>query len=115
MLKDRRNAAIKVAESLWAAEEAIDAALARAAELNGHMVTARTDANLSALVGHDAFEVSAAAFAALARARSESVVTNKRLSEAKIQIGLRTLSMGDGPEKPAFLEEGESRHLKVVA
>jgi hypothetical protein len=115
MLKDRRNAAIKVAESLWAAEEAIDAALARAAELNGNMVTARADANLSALVGHDAFEVSAAAFAALARARSDIVETHRRLSAAKIQIGLRTVSMGDGPEKPTFFEEGENRHLKVVA
>lgn len=115
MLKDRRNAAIKVAESLWAAEAAIDAALARAAELNGNMVTARADANLSALVGHDAFEVSAAAFAALARARSDIVETHKRLSATKIQIGLRTLSMGDGPEKPGFLEEGENRHLKIVA
>lgn len=115
MLKDRRAAAIKVAESLWAAEAAIDAALARAAELNGNMVTARTDANLSALVGQDAFEVSAAAFAALARARSDIVETHKRLSEAKIQIGLRTVSMGDGPEKPPIFEEAEQRHLRVVA
>ena len=56
MLKDRRAAAIKVAQSLFAAEEAIDAALARAAELNATMVTARTEAQLSALVGQDAFE-----------------------------------------------------------
>lgn len=115
MLKDRRNAAVKVAESLWATEEAIDAALARAAELNGTMVRARADANLSALVGQDAFEVSAAAFAALARARSDIVETHRRLSEAKVQIGLRTVSVGDGPEKPPIFEEGADRHLKVVA
>ncbi len=115
MLKDRRTAAIKVAESLWATEAAIDAALARAAELNGNMVTARTDANLSALVGQDAFEVSAAAFAALARARCDIVETHKRLSEAKIQIGLRTVSVGDGPEKPYVFEEArKERHLKAV-
>ena len=83
MLKDRRNAAIKVAESLLAAEQAIDAALARAAELSGTMVTARTEANLSALVGHEAFEVSASAFAALARARCDIVETHKRLSETR--------------------------------
>ena len=64
MLKDRRNAAMRVAESLFAVEEAIDVALARAAELNGNMVTARSEAKLSALVGQDAFEVSVAAFAA---------------------------------------------------
>ena len=57
MLKERRSAAIKIAESLWATEAAIDAALARAAELNGNMVTARGEANLSALIGQDAFEV----------------------------------------------------------
>lgn len=114
MLNDRRRAAIKVAQSLFAAEEAIDAALARAAELNGNLVTARTDAKLSALVGHDAFEVSAAAFAALARARCDIVETHKRLSEAKIQIGLRTVSVGETGKPPLF-EGADGRHLQSVA
>lgn len=114
MLKDRRSAAMKVAESLFAAEKAIDAALARAAELTGNMVAARSEANLSALVGQDAFEVSAAAFAALARARCDIVETHKRLSEAKIQIGLRTLAVGDGGTKP-FEGTEELLHLKAVA
>jgi hypothetical protein len=113
MLKDRRSAALKVAESLFAAEEAIDTALARAAELNGNMVTARSEANLSALVGHDAFEVSAAAFAALARARCDIVETHRRLSEAKVQIGLRTVSVGELGKPPE--ERGENRHLQAVA
>jgi hypothetical protein len=113
MLKDRRNAAMRVAESLFAVEEAIDVALARAAELNGNMVTARSEAKLSALVGQDAFEVSVAAFAALARARCDIVETHKRLSEAKVQIGLRTLSVGDMGKPPE--ERGESRHLQAVA
>lgn len=113
MLKDRREAAFKVAESLFAAEEAIDAALARAAELNGNMVTARASANLSALVGQDAFEVSAAAFAALARARCDIVETHKRLSEAKIQVGLRTVAIGDLPKPPE--EQGSRSHLQAVA
>lgn len=116
MLKNRRTAALKVAERLFAAEKAIDAALARAAELNGSMVTARADANLSAVVGQDAFEVSAAAFAALARARSDIVETHKRLTETKNQIGLRTVAIGDGASKtPPFFEEGEDRQLRVVA
>lgn len=116
MLNNRRTAALKVAESLFAAEEAIDNALARAAELNGNMVSARSEANLSALVGQDAFEVSAAAFAALARARCDIVETHRRLSEAKIQIGLRTVAVGDGGEKPPVFEElREGRHLQVVA
>lgn len=116
MLKNRLTAATKVAQSLFAAEQAIDAALARAAELNGNMVTARTDAKLSALVGQDAFEVSAAAFAALARARCDIVETHKRLSEAKIQVGLRTIAVGDEANWPKpTAPNGETRHLKVVA
>lgn len=113
MLNDRRTAALKVAESLFAAEEAIDNALARAAELNGNMVTARNDARVSALVGQDAFEVSAAAFAALARARCDIVETHKRLSETKIQMGLRTVAWGDELPKPPTAEQ--VAHLKVVA
>jgi len=114
MLKQRREAAMKVAECLFAAEEAIDAALARTAELNSKMVTARSEASLSALVCQDAFEVSAAAFAALARARCDIVETHKRLSEAKIQVGLRTVAIGDGLPKPPQAG-GEERHLQAVA
>lgn len=114
MLKDRRSAAIKVAESLFAAEKAIDNALARAAELNGNMVTARSEAKLSAVVGQDAFEVSASAFAALARARCDIVETHKRLNEAKIQMGLRTLAVGE-TKPPTPFEEATGRHLRSVA
>lgn len=115
MLKDRRNAAIKVAESLWAAEDAIDAALAKVAEFNGTLSTARTDAKLSAMVAQDAFEVAASSFAALARARADIVETHKRLSEAKIQIGLRTVAIGDGVPKPPSAALREERHLHAVA
>ena len=113
MLKDRRAAAMKVAESLFAAEDAIDQALARAAEFNSTLVTARTDAKLSAIVGQDAFEGAAAAFAALARARADIVETHKRLSEAKVQVGLGAVSIGDVGKPP---ETGAGRHhLQVVA
>lgn len=115
MLKDRRNAAIKIAESLFAAEKAIDNALARAAELNGNMVTARSEAKLSAVVGHEAFEVSAAAFAALARARCDIVETHKRLDQAKTQLGLRTLAVGETKAPPLYEEGADGRHLRSVA
>jgi len=113
-LNDRRNAAIKIAGKLLAAEDAIDTALACAAELNGTMVTARSDARLSALVVQDAFEVSAAVFASLARARCDIVETHKRLSEARNQVGLRTVNIGDLPPKA---DEGglPAQHLQVVA
>jgi hypothetical protein len=114
MLKQRREAAQKVAESLFAAEDAIDVALAKAAEFSAAMVTARADAGFSALVGQDAFETSAAAFAALARARREIVDTHKHLSETKVQIGLRTFAAGDLTPKPP-VEQASSGHLRSVA
>jgi len=95
---------VKVAQSLWAAEDAIDTALAKAAALTGALVSARTEANLSAIVGQDAFEVSASAFAALVRARADIVEAHKRLSETKVQVGLRTLAIGDEPTKPPSAE-----------
>ena len=114
MLNDRRNAATKVVASLYAAEDAIDVALARAAELNATLVTARSDAKVSALMGQEAFEVAASAFASLAKARCDIVEAHKRLSETKIQMGLRTVAIGDSLPKP----EGSSEmpvHLKAVA
>jgi hypothetical protein len=114
MFKERRDAAMKVAESLFAAEDAIDVALARAAELNAAIVTARTDANLSAMVGHDAFEMAASAFAALARARCDIVESHRRLDEAKTQIGLRVMSVGE-LGKPPSAGRQDSPHLQAVA
>jgi hypothetical protein len=116
MLKARRDAAMKVAESLFAVEKAIDEALARAAEFHGTLISARTEANVSALVAHDAFEVAASAFASLARARCDIVKTHNRLSEAKIQVGLRTVSIGDaGPKPPAAMGFDGVSHLAAVA
>ncbi len=111
MLKERRAAAMKVAQSLFAAEEAIDLALARAAELTGAMVSARFDANLSAIVAQEAFEGSASTVAALVRARADIVATHKKLSESQAQIGLRAVSFGD-QGKPLAEEQ---RHLQIVA
>ena len=113
MLNKRRAAAMKVAESLFAAEEAIDAALARAAELSGALVAARFDAHLSAIVAQPAFEGAAATLSALARARGDIVETHKRLSEAQIQIGLRTVAIGD-LGKPSLAPAAAS-HLQAVA
>lgn len=116
MLKARRDAAMKVAASLFAAEEAIDIALAKTAELNGTLAMARGEAQLSAVVGQGAFEMAAATLAALAKARGEIVETHKRLHETKIEIGLRAVAIGD-QGKPNFVPNttGDAGHLKVVA
>jgi hypothetical protein len=111
MLNKRRAAAMKVVESLYAAEDAIDVALARAAELNSTLMMARAEAEVSALMGHDAFEVAASAFASLARARCDIVEAHKRLSETKIQMGMRSVAIGDELPKPRV----EGSYLKAVA
>jgi hypothetical protein len=113
MLTKRKEAAMKVAHSLWAAENALDEALARAAELSGVLVTARADANLSAIVGQDAFEGAAAALSTITKARGELVETHRRLTETKNQIGLRTMAVGDGDSKPPMA--GARPHLQAVA
>jgi len=113
MLIKRKQAARKVAERLHGVEDAIDVALARAAELNATLVTARSDAGLSAIVGQDAFEGAVAAFAALARARGDIVETHRRLSETKLQIGLGKMAVGDEMSKPMAADERPG--LRAVA
>lgn len=100
MLKQRREAAEKVAAGLFAVEQAIDLALARSAELNAIMPAARAAANLSAVVGQDAFDGAADTFAALARARRHIVETHHRLQSTKSQVGLGAVAIGDGTTKP---------------
>jgi hypothetical protein len=100
MLNQRRAAAIKVAEGLFALERAIDEALSQAAELNRIMPQAWAEANLSCVVGQEAFDGAAAVFATLAKARRQVVETHGSLNDTKVRIGLRTLSFGDGTTKP---------------
>jgi hypothetical protein len=113
MLSKRRAAATKVAQSLWAAEDALDAALARAAELSGTLASARIEANLSAIVAQDAFDGAAAALSAIAKARGELVETHRCLTQARIDLGLRAVAVGDEPVKPMT---GQAKpHLQAVA
>jgi hypothetical protein len=99
MLKQRRMIADQVAASLFEAEAAIDAALAKTAGLAGVMPSLRTDAGLSALVGQGAVERASEAIALLAQARRAICETHKELDAAKTQIGLGAVMYG-GMEKP---------------
>lgn len=100
MLNQRRQAAQNVADRLFAVEAAIDAAVTAAAELNAVLPTARTDANLSAIVGQDALDRTAEAFISLVQARRQIIEAHHRLEETRIQIGLRTVAIGGGAQKP---------------
>lgn len=100
MLKQRRQFAEQVAEALFEAEAAIDAALGKTAGLPGVMTAGRQDAGLSALIGQDAFERASQAIAALTEARRAIVETHKELTVAQRQIGLGAVAVGDLGNKP---------------
>ena len=114
MLKTRQQAAQKVADRLFAVENAIDAAVRCAAELNAVMPEARTDARLSAVVGQEALDQAAEAFALLVQARRAMVETHHKLEETRIRIGLREVNVGDSyPKEPEAI--ARPRHVRAVA
>ena len=100
MLKQRRQLADQVADGLFAAEAAIDAALAKTAALAGIMPSVRSDARLSALIGQAAVERASETFAALTQARRSIVETHKELAIVQRQIGLGSVAYGGNQEKP---------------
>ena len=101
MLNKRLTAARKVAACLTSLEEGLDVALARAAELNAALPTARLDANLSAFHGQEALEGAGAVQAALTQARRQLLETHKLLEQTKVEIGLDEYFVGDGRPKPS--------------
>ena len=116
MLKQRRLVADQVAASLFEAEAAIDAALAKTALLAGVMPSLRREAGISALIGQEAVERASEAFAALTLARRAIVETHKELSVAQKQMGLGAVMFGDfGDKPPALAMARELRNIEVAA
>lgn len=113
MLKERRQAAETVADALFAAEKAIDAAIATTATLAALMPSSRQAAHLSALIGQDAIMSAINTMQALGVAREGIVTTHKHLSVAQHDIGLARVSFGDMAEKPG--SPGLTGHLAPVA
>lgn len=95
MRAQRQTIAQTVAKHLFAAEEAVDLALARIAELNAALPLARLDARLAAAVGQDALIQSASALMLLAETRGKIVAAHSNLKQASDDIGLSELSYGD--------------------
>ena len=114
MLKQRRLIADQVAASLFEAEAAIDAALAKTAHLAGVMPGLRQDAGLSALIGQDAVERASQAIMALADARRAIVETHKELSIVQTQIGLGAVMFDPvGGDKPPATFASEGREVRI--
>jgi len=95
MPKQRHVIAHSVAQRLFAAEEALDIAAARIAELNAALPLARLEGKLAASIGQDAFRASAAAVVFVAQTREEIVATHARLKQASDDIGLGEQAYGD--------------------
>lgn len=83
-----------LAARLYAAEAAIDQALAETAALAGALPGARADAWLSAVTGQRAFSGAAAAIGSLAEARGHLVQTHNTLAALARKMGLEALAVG---------------------
>jgi hypothetical protein len=84
----------RVANKLFATENAVDAALAEATELMADMLRARQDLNLSATVGDAAVAKLIEAISAMGEARSAMVAAHSQLAETKLRVGIRTKLAG---------------------
>ena len=123
MLKQRRLVAEQIAAALFEAESAIDAALAKTAQLTGVMPALRAQSGASALIGQEAVERASQAIVALAEARRAIVETHKELFTAQVLMGLGAVAFGDvGPKPPPLAahidqptERVRMRHLRAVS
>ena len=99
MLHQRREAAERLAAKLFAAEKALDLAMAEIAELGGQIPRARLDANLSIGIGQAAVEHLAQAVSGMAQVRGAIIAAHAALDQARCQIGLGRLQMTGGTDK----------------
>lgn len=107
----------RVANKLWATENAVDAAMVNAAELMADMLKARKDLGLSAVVGDKASAKLVEALAALGEARTAMVDMHNELSEVKLRVGIRTKLAGveDKSEDLGTTKGAREEGLRTVA
>lgn len=96
----RQSIGEALAARLYAAETAIDLALARTATLAAALPEARADARLSAVTGQRAFDGVTGAVSALSNARAQLVGAHQTLAALARKLGLDVLAVGpiDKPE-----------------
>jgi hypothetical protein len=112
MPKHRREVAIQVARSLYASEDAIDAALTQVATFVAQMPAARQDAKFAASVGQDAMAQAVAALTALNNAREAMVKAHDALAEVRDQFHI-PMGFGSYPNKPEYPQRADAQ-LTVV-
>lgn len=114
MLKERRAAAQQVADQLFAAEAAIDAAIAATATLAALMPTLRQQAGAAACIGQDALLHAVATITMLSDARSEIVATHKALRVTQRDIGLDAVSFGGLVQKSSVPGAGSQPNGRLT-
>ncbi|HET9353825.1 MAG TPA: hypothetical protein VFO32_07495 [Sphingomicrobium sp.] len=106
-------AAYEVATQVRAVEDAIEAALAELAELQGRMVRARATFGIATATGHEAFEQLAIAMQSLVKARGGMANCHMSMKETTQFVpGLRTVGFGDMQECPPQQARAD---LRIVA
>jgi hypothetical protein len=103
---------------LYAAEAAIDQAMADTAGLAAALPAARLEAALSATAGQKAFDEAAASLSALADARSHLVRTHHALAALARALGLEILAVGQldkpGDRPPVGVDSDDSPPLDAM-
>lgn len=105
----------KVANQLFAVENAIDQALADAADLAAALPRARTEAKLSAVMGQNVLDSAVDVIASLNTARRNIVEMHRHLDETKAQMGLRQVAFGGGMIKPIDMKATPLTVVKTEA
>ena len=101
-----------MASKLFAAEEAIDTALNKAADLAGFMPVARHEARVSAEVGQDAIEHLLESMRMLSEARKRMIDTHGALARTQASARLAPRNFGGFIDKPQFRDEAHK--LSVI-
>lgn len=115
----RQNIGEALAARLYAAESAIDRAMAETAALAAALPGARADARLSAVTGQRAFSGAAATITALADARGHLVQTHHTLAALARKLDLHALAggpldkPGDTPPIGGLCPEGDTTDFMV--
>lgn len=100
-----------VADELYASEQALDAAIAHATTLVQAMISARTDLNISAVVGADAQTKALEAIAGLAVARQAMVACHDHLAKDHRRLGFGTFA---GPFQDKYPPTTGEHRLRAV-
>ena len=102
----------RVAEKLWATENAIDEAIGQASALMADLVTARKEIKAGAALGEPAATKIIQALSALSEARTAMLGAHEALEEVKLRIGVRTKM--DQWTKPFQIKKDDVEQRRAV-